>query len=671
MQVNILNLNGFYLKMSPSFCIMIGKGYRNNDDKEEGFMYHVTKKAGVKIALLFVFFMPSVLYSDVLLEADGPGSTYELITSKYYGYEVPDDCVHAGRHISEIWDSNLNKNVFVFSIHRDLDKYDCVTGDTDRQRNEIKTYLTSHPEMLATNGETHIYTWKFKLDSLFQPSTSFTHIHQIKPSGGSDDSNPIITLTPRKASTNKLQLLYCPGGSDQSQTEVAKANLSLFQGVWVEVYERYLSTDTGTYEIVIRRVSDGAILLSWNSNNIDMWRTGANFNRPKYGIYRSLNDINSLRDEDVRFADFYLSEALILNPRGLTAIAGNGTVSLTWDNNFEINLAGYNVYRSTTPGSGYSKLNTSLLGTQTYYTDNSVTNGIPYYYIVTAVDTSSNESEDSNEVSATPSSSSPNTYFHDFAGITQSDTNYNAYACDVDIFPFAGDPANRNTMVEANDIEYVNISANDTAEWAPINPGSGDQTLLWVEMKINELPKDINKIDLTFNGNTGGTSNTTYRIYIMKAGTDWTQTASWVQVGSDQSILPNADTTMTRFITSNIGDYIDGTGKIVWAVYETTSYQISHINYLEMVVTTKTCQDVQAGGHGLTSDINGDCYVDFRDLDIIAYYWLDTDCAVHNNCEGADFVPTDGTVNFVDFSDFAADWMQCNNPQDSNCTPNW
>jgi hypothetical protein len=530
--------------------------------------------------------------------------------------------------------------------------------------------------MYATNGETHIYTWKFKLDSAFQASTSFTHIHQIKASGGTDDSTPVITLTPRKASPDQLELLFCPNDAAGASEQIYSP-LSSFKGVWVEVYERYLSTDTGTYEIVIRRVSDGAILLFWRSNNIDMWRAGANFNRPKYGIYRSLDNPADLRDEDVLFADFYLSESLLLDPRGLTATAGNGTVSLSGaKNNSQINFAGYNVYRSTTSGSGYTKINTSLLGTPDY-TDNSVTNGIPYYYVVTAVDTSSNESEDSNIVSATPSSSSPNTYFYDFAGITQSDTNYNAYACDVDIFPFDGQSANRNTMVEASNTEYVNISANDTAEWAPINPGSSDETLLWAEMKINESPSNISKIDLTFNGNTDVIFSTTtvvpvYRIYVMKAGADWTQTASWVQVGADdQTILPGADTKMTRSITSNIGDYIDGTGKIVWAVYETTSNQVSHNNYLEMVVTGKTCQDVQDANHGLLSDLNGDCYVDFRDVDIIAYYWLATDCDVHNNCEGADFIPTDGTVNFVDFSDFAVDWMQCNNPQDSNCTPNW
>jgi len=88
-------------------------------------------------------------------------------------------------------------------------------------------------------------------------------------------------------------------------------------------------------------------------------------------------------------------------PTGLTAGAGNHTVSLDWNNNTQGDLAGYNVYRSTTQGSGYTKRNTSLLSTSDY-TDNSVHNGITYYYVVTAVDTSSNESDDSIEVSATP-----------------------------------------------------------------------------------------------------------------------------------------------------------------------------------------------------------------------------------------------------------------------------
>ena len=83
------------------------------------------------------------------------------------------------------------------------------------------------------------------------------------------------------------------------------------------------------------------------------------------------------------------------------------------------------------------------------------------------------------------------------------------------------------------------------------------------------------------------------------------------------------------------------------------------------------CNSVQAGGYGLESDLNGDCYVDLLDLVIMADYWLNTGCTAPGNCQGADFTPTDGTVNFRDFADFGPQWKQCNNPQDANCTPNW
>jgi glucuronoarabinoxylan endo-1,4-beta-xylanase len=84
-----------------------------------------------------------------------------------------------------------------------------------------------------------------------------------------------------------------------------------------------------------------------------------------------------------------------------------------------------------------------------------------------------------------------------------------------------------------------------------------------------------------------------------------------------------------------------------------------------------TCAAVQAGNYGLDSDLNHDCYVNYLDLGIIANYWLHSDCTAPGNCGGADFVPTDGTVDFLDYADFSPQWMQCNNPQDTNCTPNW
>jgi hypothetical protein len=88
-------------------------------------------------------------------------------------------------------------------------------------------------------------------------------------------------------------------------------------------------------------------------------------------------------------------------PTGLVATAGESTVSLDWNNNSEPDFKGYNVYRSETFDSGYTKLNGSLL-TDSNYTDNTVINETVYFYAVTAVDTSDNESIYSNKVSAIP-----------------------------------------------------------------------------------------------------------------------------------------------------------------------------------------------------------------------------------------------------------------------------
>jgi pectate lyase len=88
-------------------------------------------------------------------------------------------------------------------------------------------------------------------------------------------------------------------------------------------------------------------------------------------------------------------------PANLSAAAGSEVVILNWDDNTESDLAGYNVYRSETPGTGYSKLNASLLE-DSAYTDNTVTNNAVYFYVIRAVDTSSNESGPSAVVSAVP-----------------------------------------------------------------------------------------------------------------------------------------------------------------------------------------------------------------------------------------------------------------------------
>ncbi|NQU40058.1 MAG: DUF4838 domain-containing protein [Lentisphaerae bacterium] len=176
---------------------------------------------------------------------------------------------------------------------------------------------------------------------------------------------------------------------------------------------------------------------------------------------------------------------------------------------------------------------------------------------------------------------------YNFVGITQANSDYNAYACDVDVFPFAGSSGNRNTQVQATDSQYASISVDNTAEWATVDPRYGDEIFLWVEMKINEAPSSITQLDFTFNGNSDGTAATEHRIYVMKAGADWTQTASWTQVGAGESIPQDVDTEMIRSLTANIGDYIDASGNIVWGVYDTRSSEDLRVNNVELRVTAE------------------------------------------------------------------------------------
>lgn len=93
-------------------------------------------------------------------------------------------------------------------------------------------------------------------------------------------------------------------------------------------------------------------------------------------------------------------------PSGLTAISGDGVVDLSWMDNTETDFHHYDVYRSLTSGSGYSKINSSDVSVSNY-TDNTVTNGTTYYYVVKATDNSSNESSASNEATGFPRDTSP------------------------------------------------------------------------------------------------------------------------------------------------------------------------------------------------------------------------------------------------------------------------
>src|SRR6267154_3323234 len=88
-------------------------------------------------------------------------------------------------------------------------------------------------------------------------------------------------------------------------------------------------------------------------------------------------------------------------PTGLQATTGNAQVSLNWS--ASAGATSYYVKRGTTGGGPYSQV---AAPTVTSFTDAGLTDGVTYYYVVSALNTAG-ESADSTQASATPAGMAP------------------------------------------------------------------------------------------------------------------------------------------------------------------------------------------------------------------------------------------------------------------------
>jgi len=86
------------------------------------------------------------------------------------------------------------------------------------------------------------------------------------------------------------------------------------------------------------------------------------------------------------------------SPVTIALSGGSHAVTLSWGASTTSGVTGYNVYRGTTSGGPYTKVNNSVIAGTTY-TDTSVQSGTTYFYVVTSVDNNV-ESAYSNQVTA-------------------------------------------------------------------------------------------------------------------------------------------------------------------------------------------------------------------------------------------------------------------------------
>lgn len=268
--------------------------------------------------LLFTFLaLPAAtLAASVTLTADStspdpadPTPAYTVIRKVLgpSGFNTP-DCTHPdfGPHITQEIDADLGR-IFLFHSHVTPDGDMCVS--TNHPRNEIKVDAQSDNYLKAFNGDRVSYRWRFRLPPGFQSSYNFTYVHQIKAANG-DTLLPLIAFNLQKG-RNGAPDTFGVNHADSAgiRTTLSRIDLTPFLGEWVEAYERVTADTHGHYALTLRRERDHALLLDYNNDDIDMWRfSGTTFIRPKWGLYRSVDNPQFLRDEAVAFKSFCLAK---------------------------------------------------------------------------------------------------------------------------------------------------------------------------------------------------------------------------------------------------------------------------------------------------------------------------------------------------------------------------
>ena len=252
---------------------------------------------------------------EIRIEADGDKEhTYDLIRKNlgHGSIEAPDIYKKNHRDVKHIQqrDGSPYGPYFVFTIHREEDRdRGLYPKNSDRQRNEIKAYDKSAPATQGRKGETVRYHWYFRPAKDFPVTKSFSHFMQIKAYDQHGGGMPLLTISGYlRRGAEQLEVRYTKSESGDSVL-LAKSPWNLARGHWLEVEVIATYSDRGYLRVTICDQM-GKERIQLEKHNIDLWRKGVEFNRPKWGIYRSLRSRHQLVNEVDRmdFADFTIQK---------------------------------------------------------------------------------------------------------------------------------------------------------------------------------------------------------------------------------------------------------------------------------------------------------------------------------------------------------------------------
>ena len=284
-------------------------------------------------------------------------------------------------------------------------------------------------------------------------------------------------------------------------------------------------------------------------------------------------------------------------PANLSATAGAGSIVLDWDDNTGGDLSVYSVYRTSFSGVYGPPLLTGI--TESQFTDRSAIDGTTYFYTVTATDHAGNESDQSLQSSATPST--PNlppsgefvTPFQGESFPVGTDLYVRVEASDPDglvdsiRLRLDGDSAGREGMApyEWSGGILANLAAGTYLLEAEISDNQGGTSFAFISILIGDAPSAPSDlvatavsgpgVTLTWNDNSG--NETGFEIQrdsgsgFVTIGTAAVDATSF----SDSGLSDNAIYSYRLSATGGSGNSLASTtvGVTTWTAAESWRYQ--------------------------------------------------------------------------------------------------
>ena len=154
----------------------------------------------------------------------------------------------------------------------------------DRMRNEVRGMRTHDGRKLEI-GKDEIWriSYQMYIPDTLDATTNFTHIWQLKVS---DVGTPVAQLSLQTHDgVPKIEARYWDLPTNAVHP-FATTDLAPLQNKWISTTLEFASADDGYLRWILR---DGRhTLVDQRVDHVDLWFTGEQYNRPKWGVYRSL-----------------------------------------------------------------------------------------------------------------------------------------------------------------------------------------------------------------------------------------------------------------------------------------------------------------------------------------------------------------------------------------------